>query len=114
MQTLFAHIPYNLANREAYYHTLFQFLLSLLSLEAQSEIMTNKGRIDLALNTATHIYIFELKFNAKPEIALAQIKERGYYERFLHKGKPVVLVGLAFIPEKETVHLRYIQETLKI
>jgi len=112
LQTLLAHIPYNLIQREDYYHTLFQFLLSLLSLEAQSEIMTNKGRIDLVVCTTTHIFIFELKINVKPEMALAQIKERGYYERFLHKGKLVVLVGLSFVSEKDQVSLRYIQEVI--
>ena len=112
LETLFAHIPYNLINREDYYHVLFQFLLSLLSLEAQSEIMTNKGRIDLVLSMAARIYIFELKVKSTPEVALTQIKERGYYERFLHKGKQVVLVGLSFVPEQNRVHLRYVKETI--
>ena len=110
LKTLFAHIPYPLIKREDYYHILFQFLLSLLSLEAQSEIMTNKGRIDLVLSTRTHDYIFELKLNASPEDALAQIKQLGYYERFLHRGKKVVLVGLAFTPKGDQLHLEYIQE----
>lgn len=104
--------PYNLIYREDYYHTLFQFLLSLLSLEAQSEIMTNKGRIDLVVNTHTYTYVFELKLNAKPEVALAQIKERGYYERYLHKGKPVILVGLSFVPENDKVHLKCVRELI--
>lgn len=111
LQTLFAHIPYTI-DREDYYHALFQFLLSLLSLDAQSELITNRGRIDLVVSTKSHTYIFELKRNAKPEVALAQIKERGYYERFLHKGKAVVLVGLSFIHENEQMQLRYVQNML--
>lgn len=112
LQSLFAHIPYNLIYREDYYHVLFQFLLSLLSLEAQSELHTNRGRIDLVVCTSSYIYIFELKLNTTPEAALAQIKERGYYERFLHKGKPVILVGLAFTPKEEGLRLRCAQEIL--
>lgn len=72
IETLFAHIPYQII-KEDYYHTLFQFLLTL-SLEAQSELCTNKGRIDTVISTPTHTYIFELKVNATPEIALDQIK----------------------------------------
>jgi len=76
--------------------------------------MTNKGRIDLVISTVTHTYIFELKLDAAPEVALAQIKERGYYERYLQKGKPVVLVGLSFLTKKKEVRLRCIQETIQI
>jgi len=113
LTALFAHVPYTLIKKqEDYYHILFQFLLSLLSLESQSEILTNKGRIDLVLSTATHTYIFELKLNTSPEIALAQIKQRGYYERFLHQGKEVVLVGLAFTPKDKESQLKCIHETL--
>jgi len=112
LQTLFAHIPYTIIG-EDYYHVLFQFLLSLLSLEAQSEIITNKGRIDLTLNTKTHTYVFELKLNSTPENALAQIKNRGYYERFLHKGKHVLLVGLSFTPKEKGLNLKYIAEPVK-
>jgi len=64
------------------------------------------------LNTTTHIYIFELKLDAKPEIALAQIKKRGYYERFLHKGKPVILVGLSFSTKNSESHLECIHEII--
>jgi len=58
LQTLFAHIPYPLIKAEAYYHVLFQFLLSLLSLEAQLELFTDKGKIDLVLSTTLRTYIF--------------------------------------------------------
>jgi len=112
LQTLFAHVPYNLINREDYYHVLFQFLMSLLSLEAQSELLTNKGRIDLVVSSTRYTYIFELKLNSKPEIALAQIKKRGYYERFLHKGKQVILVGLAFTPKENGLQLRCVKEII--
>jgi len=112
-QTLFAHIHYTLIKkREDYYHTFFQFLLSLLSLDAQSEIITNRGRIDLVISTSTHIYVFEFKLNSTPKIALAQIKQRRYYQRFLHQDKKVVLVGLAFTPKNDELPLKYIQENM--
>ncbi len=111
LQTLFAHVPYTI-DKEDYYHALFQFLLSLLSLEAQSEFLTNKGRIDMVVSTKTHDYLFELKINSSPEIALKQIKDRGYYERFLHKERAVVLVGLAFNQVKKKMHIDFVQEAL--
>jgi hypothetical protein len=73
--------------------------------------MTNKGRIDLVLSTPTHTYIFEFKLNTKPEVALEQIKKRGYDERFLYGKQSVVLVGLSLTREDGTIHLQYVKET---
>ena len=56
-----------------------------------SELSTNRGRADLVLKTKKYIYIFELKFNKKPDVALKQIEDRKYYERFLHEKKQIVL-----------------------
>lgn len=98
VQTLFAHIPYSLhINQERYYHSLFQFLMTLISLEAHSEMLTNIGRIDIVIIMHNFIYIFELKYNKEPESALQQIIDKKYYERYAMLNKQVVLVGLSFI-----------------
>ncbi len=108
LQSLFAHIPYTLhIPRESYYHSLFQFLMSLLSLEASSEILTDKGRIDSVISTKTTIYIFKFKYNTDPEKALKQIQEQKYYEPYIIKGKPIIAVGLAFHDEKEKLIIRW-------
>jgi hypothetical protein len=111
LQTLFAQIPYTLHKEsESYYHSLFQFLMSLLSIESQSEILTNVGRIDLVIITKKYIYIFELKFNSNPDIALRQIKEKRYYERYIAQGKQIVLVGLSFNHIKKVLNIECRQE----
>ncbi len=109
LQNLFAHIPYSIL-KESYYHALFQFLLRLLSLESQSEILTNTGRIDTVLITKTTIYIFELKINKKPQVALQQIKDKKYYERYLSSGKQIILIGLSFIHTDDEMHLEHSEE----
>ncbi len=99
LQNIFAHIPYTLTTKdlkEKDYHTLIQFILSVLSVNAQSETITNNGRIDLVLETKNNIYIFEFKVNQSAEIALQQIKDKKYYQKFLDKNKKIVLVGLNF------------------
>ncbi|CDK30909.1 ATP-binding protein [Candidatus Babela massiliensis] len=112
LEILFSSIPYSIiaAEKESYYHALLQFLFSLLSLESQSEILTNNGRIDLALETKEYIYIFEFKLNKSAQIALEQIKDKKYYHRFLDKNKKIVLVGLNFINSKDTTELDFITE----
>ena len=104
LQSLLAQIPYQLhIPQEKYYHSLFKNTLSLLSLEADSEICTDKGRIDIVLKTKTHIYIFELKFDSDPETALKQIEAQRYYEKYLTKPMKIVVVGLAFNRTKQVL-----------
>ncbi len=106
IQSLFANIPYNLhIAQEKYFHSLLQAVGMLLDAEVQSEVVTDKGRIDLVITTKTHVYVFELKFKATAETALAQIKRNKYYERFVIKRKKIVLIGLSFT---------YITKKLKI
>ncbi len=114
LEILFSSIPYSIISgeKESYYHALLQFLFSLLSLESQSEILTNNGRIDLALETKNYIYIFEFKLNKSAPIALEQIKNKKYYQRFLDKNKKIVLIGLNFINVKDKTELDFITENI--
>jgi hypothetical protein len=102
LETLLAHIPYTLRiKREAYYHSLFQLIMSLISLEAHSEVVTNRGRIDTVLIMNEVIYLFELKCRDSAEKALQQIRDRKYYERYRESNKRIVLVGLFFNMQEE-------------
>jgi hypothetical protein len=106
LEQLFAKIPYTLqADKENYYHALFQFLMSLLSLDSQSDVLTNYGRIDNVLAIDNRIYLFEFKLNASAKSALKQILDKRYYQHFLLQAKPLTLVGLSFShkPRKVTV-----------
>jgi len=108
LKTLFAHIPSILhIAQESYYHSLFQFLLSLLSLESQSEMLTNKGRIDCVIITEQYVYIFELKLNTDSKKAIEQILSKKYYERFMGIGKLIILVGLSFKTTEPTFDIEY-------
>ena len=102
LQTLIAQVPYQLhIPQERYYHSLFQLICSLLDIEAQSEVSTDKGRIDLVIETKTDVYIFEVKLNADADTALRQIEQRRYFERYLIKKKKITLIGLSFSRKKK-------------
>ena len=45
------------------------------------------------------VFVFEFKLDKSAEIALAQIKERDYYRRYINSGKKIFLVGVNFDPE---------------
>jgi hypothetical protein len=108
LQSLFAHIPYQLhIPEERYYHSLFQLLASILSHESQSEVVTDKGRIDLVIKANSFVYLFEMKLDGTPEEALSQIEQRKYHERYLLQKKKIILVGVSFNRSKERMNLNY-------
>jgi hypothetical protein len=100
---LFAHIPYQLhLPREAYYHSLFLLWLNLLGFEVQAEVSTDKGRIDAVWIWEDRVVITEVKFSVDGhpetllEIALAQIRENRYYERFAGTQRRIALLAVCF------------------
>lgn len=106
LQSLFANVPFHLhIGQERYYHSLLQIIGSLLSFDIQSEVFTDKGRIDLVLKTKTHIYIFELKLDQPAQTALEQIEANKYYEKYRLQNKKIVLVGLSFNSVKKKLTL---------
>lgn len=111
IKALFANIPYPLhIPSEKYYHSLFQFMLDLLGFDVQSEIMTNKGRIDLIITIPNRIFLFEIKFNHSGQTALKQIRNRHYYEKYLLHNKPLTLIGLSFNYQNKNLQMDWVSE----
>jgi predicted metal-dependent HD superfamily phosphohydrolase len=98
MTAIFASIPYTLSAQrdEAYFHTVFYLALSASGVDATSELLTSRGRIDLAMHFTDKVYVLEFKCNQSAAMALTQIKARGYAERYRGRGKRVILVGINF------------------
>ena len=96
LQVFFANIPYELhLKEEKYYQTIFYMIFTLLNFNIEAESSTNKGRIDAVIKTKNKIYIFEFKLNDSADNALAQIKEREYYQKYYGKRK-LTLIGVNF------------------
>jgi hypothetical protein len=108
MRKMLADVPYNLqpedewtedAN-EARYHIIFQVWMTLLGFNIQSEKPTNRGRMDAVLLQEDVAIVAELKYHATTQLdtlldqAIAQIREKRYYEPFL--DRKIILLGLAF------------------
>jgi hypothetical protein len=94
---VFATVPYLIfKNQEAYYHALVHVILTLSGHLVLSEVLTNKGRIDSVLETEQFIVIFEFKMDSSAQVALAQIHEKGYAERYGKTDKALVLIGVNF------------------
>ena len=61
-----------------------------------NEEHTSEGRIDMVFRLEKSIYIFEYKVDQEPEVALKQIKDKHYADRFKAEGKPIHLAGISF------------------
>jgi len=105
--SLFASIPYNnfvknnIAEYEGFYASVLYAYLQSLGFDIEGEDVTNQGRIDLAVKLPDVIYLFE--FKVIDEEPLSQMKEKGYYQKYLSTGRDIYLVGIVFDREKRNI-----------
>ena len=107
----FASIPYqwytnnDIANYEGYYASVFYSYFAALGYEIAVEESSSHGRLDMALRTGGHVYLFEFKVveMAPPGSALAQLQERDYAAKYRGRGEPIHLIGVEFSRETRNV-----------
>lgn len=114
LKQLFVRVPYQIhVKEEKFYHALLQVIFGACGIKSQSEISISHGRLDLVLELSNLFYVIEVKLNASsPDVALAQIKERKYYEAYIHYGKTIVLLGLSFNRAPKEFDIKYVSETI--
>ncbi len=105
VSAMFASIPYALETKrdEAYFHTVFYLMVCASGVNARSEVMTCRGRIDLMMEFSDKIYIIEFKCNQSAQAGIDQIREKGYADRFRGRGKKIILMGINFDTGKRNV-----------
>ncbi len=97
--TMMKNMPYE-HHGEWAYQNLVYLLCTLVGSNVNLERHSYLGRSDLEVSTPRFNYIFEFKFNGRPEEALAQIKERDYAGRLAFEGKKTFLIGANFSDKK--------------
>ncbi len=102
---IFASIPYALETKrdEAYFHTIFYLMVCASGVNARSEIMTCKGRIDLVMEFSDKIYIIEFKCDQSAQAGIDQIRKKGYADRYRQGEKKIILMGISFDSGKRNV-----------
>lgn len=103
LQTFLETVPYCDNTRyEGHWQQMMFIVFALLThYRISVEQRTAKGRTDITLETADHIYIMELKFGKTAEEALAQINNNRYADHYALSGKKVTKVGLNFDVKEE-------------
>ena len=106
MQAIFASIPYDIESQrdEAYFHTIFYLAMSASGMvEAQSSVLSSRGRIDLVVEFPNKVYILEFKCNQSADIALRQIQANRYAEKYRGRGKAILLIGINFDKDQRNI-----------
>lgn len=104
LQAYLATVPYcDNTNYEGHYQQMMYVIFSILDNYVDVEVRTPKGRVDMVLRTATHLYLFELKLNKSADDAMQQIDLKDYSQRFTLCGLPIVKVGINFDADKHNI-----------
>ena len=104
LQDFLETVPYcQGANTEGHYQQMMYVIFSILNHFVDVEVRTPRGRVDMVLRTATHLYLFELKLNKDAATAMRQIDLKQYPKRFMQCELPIVKVGINFDVEKHNI-----------
>ncbi len=111
IKAIIASIPYAVQKRtsEHDFQITVYLIFTLLGQYTIAESYTNKGRIDCVVESSNTIYLFEFKVLNSSEIALQQIEDKNYEEKYLSSSKKIVKIGVSFdCIKKELSDWKYI------
>jgi hypothetical protein len=91
-------VPHNIrVDREKFYQQIFFMICILFGQRPATEVATEEGFMDLLLEGTTVTFVVEFKKNSTPEVALAQIEEKRYWESYaIIEAKKIILAGITF------------------
>ena len=104
LQAFLSNCPYELQpDQERHFQSVMYILTTLCGFYAEVEEHTSKGRMDMTIRTDRYIYIFEFKFNTSAEIALKQIEDMGYADKFKEDSREVICIGANYSSEVRNI-----------
>jgi len=72
-------------------------------LRTDAEKRTNRGRMDMAIETPDWVYVIEFKINQSPEVALQQIHDKHYIDPWATDARGKILLGVNFSTEERNI-----------
>ena len=84
---------------------MFYSHFAALGLDVTVEDGSSRGRLDMAVRLDGHVYLFEFKVvELAPErAAMAQLKAKGYADKYRDLGQPIHLIGVEFSRETRNI-----------
>lgn len=108
LKSILASVSYAITKtQEGFFHSNVHLILKLLGFEVISEESTNNGRIDAVIRFSDKFYIVEFKFNKNKDlsqVALQQIKDKGYALKFRIEKKDIFGIGISFSEETRNIN----------
>ena len=94
-----------MSNYEGWYASIFYACFASLGLDVRPEDSSAAGRLDMAVRTPDQVYLFEFKVaeRAGEGTALAQLRAKGYAEKYRGSGRSTHLVGVEFSSESRGI-----------
>ncbi len=96
------HATGDLARYEAWYASLLHMCFRAIGVDVRAEDASSRGRADMVVLTGAQAFVLEFKMaesdedaDAALDAAIAQMRERGYAEKYRDRGEPVHLLGVA-------------------
>ncbi len=113
LNSVISSIPYEhwKANHESVFHIIMHLTFKKIGIDVESEVHSSKGRCDVVVKTATHIYAIELKLDKSAREALDQIFEKEYLHPYQSDPRRKIAVGINFSTEKRKIEEYLVQES---
>jgi PD-(D/E)XK nuclease superfamily len=108
INSIFADLPYPLYEpsqkgkrkeielSERFFHGVIHLVFKYLGMFIDSEVSTSYGRADSVVQTNSHIYVFEFKYNRSGKAAFDQITKNNYADKYRATGKTIIGIGVNF------------------
>jgi len=104
LETLFAGQDYQLAgDAELYFHNAVSLIFKMVGFYTETERHTSDGRMDMVVQTADYIYLFEFKLDKSVNEALEQIEMKQYAAPFANDPRKLYKIGVNFSSETRRV-----------
>ena len=99
------HTRNDIARYEGYYASVFYAWLTAAGLDLTAEDSRSAGRADLVAQFGGNVYLFEFKVveQASKGAALAQLRSRGYANKYRPEAAEIHLIGVEFSKEQRNV-----------
>ena len=110
-RAFFSGIPYqwyvnnDVARYEGYYASVFYSHFAAAGFDVRAEESSSHGRLDMVVRANGGVYLFEFKVvdRAPAGVAMAQLRQRRYADRYRDLGEPIHLVAVEFSRETRNV-----------
>ena len=87
----------------SYFHNAMALIFKMVGFYTDTERNTSDGRMDMVMQTADYIYLFEFKLDKSADEAVAQIEEKQYALPFAHDPRKLYKIGVNFSSETRRI-----------